>query len=92
MPPSNWKPDGRCIFVPDFIFNRRAYVWSDESGEQLLHGLEAKRAKSGCFSSRAKKKVKLLKEQRGINVKLLSEADIRHYCQLGALPMRLYEP
>jgi len=70
-------PDGKPRrFVPDFIFNRRAWLWVDSCRRvELIHGFEVKgKANRDDFSERARQNVRLLWEQRGINVKLISDA------------------
>ena len=76
------------IFVPDFILNQRAYLWTNEDGTtEIVHGLEAKAARSGRFTRKDLNKVELLRQQRGIHVKLLSIADIKRYERRGSLPL-----
>jgi len=78
------------IYVPDFLFNKLAFVWRDEETgqEEVIHGLEAKGLNPDHFSSKAKEKVALLKANFGINVKLVSTKQIRAWLAAGTLPMR----
>ncbi len=87
-------PDGRVgRFVPDFVFNRKAYIWNGRNRPMLIHGIEAKgRTKNGEFSTRALENVRLLEEQRGIRVLLLSNSQIKQYFNLRRLPLKLFEP
>ncbi len=74
-------------FVPDFIFNGRAYVWSDNDGEILVHGLEAKGKKGKT------QKVSLLFAQRRVRVLLLRNPVIRRFHDSGnPLPLRPFVP
>jgi hypothetical protein len=82
-------PPGQRQYVPDFIFNGKAYVWDDGGGPQLIHGIEAK---GGTFSRRARQNVKLLLEQRGIHVRLLNRKQIVEHTRQGSLPVRLLLP
>ena len=78
------------IYVPDFIFNKLAFVWRDEvtGEEEVVHGLEAKGLNASYFSTKAREKVALLKANLGINVKLVSTKQIRAWLAAGTLPMR----
>ena len=78
------------IYVPDFLFNKLAFVWRDEATgqEEVVHGLEAKGLNPNHFSSKAKEKVALLKASRGINVRLVCTKQIRAWLAAGTLPMR----
>ncbi|MFA6603549.1 MAG: hypothetical protein WCT10_01750 [Patescibacteria group bacterium] len=77
------------IYVPDFIFDKQAFVWRDETTgqEEVIHGLEAKGMNSD-FKAKAKEKVALLKTNYGINVKLVGTKQIRAWLAAGTLPMR----
>lgn len=87
-------PTGRGRrFVPDFIFDRAAYVWCARRKPLLIHGIEAKgKTRNGNFSDRALENVALLKKQYGIVVLLLSNSQIKHYFTKGRLPLRPFEP
>lgn len=70
-------PDGKPRrFVPDFIFDRQAWLWGTSGRRvELVHGFEVKgNAHGNVFSERARQNVRLLWEQYGINVKLMSDA------------------
>jgi len=87
-------------FVPDFVFNRQAFIWCGPHGETLIHGIEAKGAGPTPRSrrpaknaySRARLKIQLLQEQRGIVIKLLTDGEIRRYFEKGKLPLRPFVP
>ncbi len=79
------------IYVPDFIFDKTAYLWWGIGGRQVIHGLEAKRAVSGHFPARAIQNIDLLAAQRNVRVKLLSGAQIMRFAAKGALPMEPLE-
>jgi len=88
-PPPGRRSRTDVIFVPDFIFNKQAYIWTDENGrEELIHGLEAKGMNPDQFTAKGRAKVRLLRETRGINVRLISTKEIRAYLRSGTLPMR----
>ena len=79
--------NSRC-FVPDFVFDKRAFLWHGGTGQrELIHGIEAKGAAPGRFPPRALEKVRLLCEQRRIVIKLLTNVEIRAFYRAGALPM-----
>jgi hypothetical protein len=73
------------VYVPDFIFDGKAYVWDDGDGQELIHGIEAK---GGTFSRRARQNVQLLRDQRRIHVRLFNRKDIIEYTRRGSLPIR----
>ncbi|OGL74553.1 hypothetical protein A3C96_04045 [Candidatus Uhrbacteria bacterium RIFCSPHIGHO2_02_FULL_60_10] len=75
-------------FVPDIVFNCRAFLWRDSRTETLIHGLEAK----GRNHSRTNRKIRLLAEQRGIVIKLLNNGQIRRLFRTGILPLRPFYP
>jgi hypothetical protein len=77
-------PKGK-VYVPDFIFNKRAYVWTDpDTGEQeVIHGLEAK---NRC-SRTSNPKTRLLYGHRKIRVRLICTQDIERFMKAGALPI-----
>jgi hypothetical protein len=78
------------IFVPDFVFNRQVYVWHEPNGRQMLiHGIEVKKASRGFFPGRAIRKVKLVREERRINILLLNHKQIDFFLLCGRLPMHL---
>ena len=76
------------VYVPDFIFNGQAVIWTDAEGhEELIHGLEIKfRKKGGAFPPKGIRKTGKLFEQREIRVLLLGELEAR---ELRPLPIRL---
>ncbi len=76
------------IYVPDFIFNGQAVIWSNSDGsEELIHGLEIKhRTKGGVFPPKGVRKTNTLYERRKIRVRLLCEHEAR---QTRPLPIRL---
>lgn len=84
------KDDGRSrLFVPDFVFNRQAYLWYGRRRPTLIHGIEAKgKTKDGTFSERALENVRLLKEHRDVTILLLSNSQIKQYFNKGRLPLK----
>lgn len=88
------KPDGKSrLFIPDFVFNRRSYLWYGRRRPLLIHGIEAKgKTRQGTFSERALENVRLLKEHRTITILLLSNSQIKHYFNKRRLPLKLCEP
>jgi hypothetical protein len=77
-------------YVPDFVFNKTAYVWEGIRKQQfLIHGIEVKRASRGFFSGKAIRLVRLLKSGRRITILLMSHRQIEHWRQVGHLPLRL---
>ncbi|MEY4723424.1 MAG: hypothetical protein RLZZ324_937 [Candidatus Parcubacteria bacterium] len=79
------------IHVPDFVFNRQAFVWLGSKGREpmLIHGIEVKARcrDTGKFPERAWENVRILRKLRGINILLMSdEAAARHWRQ-GSLPI-----
>jgi len=82
IPPKGSSQKSRA-YVPDFIFNGDEYVWTDEDGtEHVIHGIECK------GTMRKSDKAKSLYGKRGINVIVVSEAEIDLYTRRGKLPMR----
>lgn len=81
-------------FVPDFIFNKRAYIWTTPQGKtRLIHGLEAKGLTSqGDFAEKARTRIRLLEEQRRICIRLISNAAIQRYHKRGHLPLTEFCP
>jgi hypothetical protein len=81
----------QMLYVADFIFNREAYIWTNPDGTQeLVHGIEAK----GLWPAKKEKcgkKVRALKRQRNINVKLLSTMELRELEKNGGLPLIPFE-
>lgn len=80
-------PRGK-IFVPDFIFNKQAYVWTDpDTGEEeVIHGLEAKNRRPHQHAHNPK--TRLLWARRRIRVRIISTQEIRDYIASGGLPLR----
>lgn len=76
-----------AIWVPDFVFNKKAYVWNTRERQFLIHGIEVKRARMGYFRQRDMDRVRMLKEQRGISILLLSHKQIRYFMAKGKLPL-----
>lgn len=75
-------------FVPDFVFNRYSFVWCSEKGRQfLIHGIEVKRASRGFFPGKTIRKARLLRNEKNINILLLSHKQIRQYTMRGGLPL-----
>ncbi|MBU0624849.1 hypothetical protein KKF05_00735 [Patescibacteria group bacterium] len=71
-------------FVPDFVFNGDEYIWTEDDGTEIvIHGLECK------ASNRKPDKIRLLYEQRGIHILVLSDQEIDWYDQSGELPLKL---
>ncbi|HTM68197.1 MAG TPA: hypothetical protein VL426_02755 [Candidatus Binatia bacterium] len=83
------KPDGRSrLFVPDFILDKKPYLWHARRRPMLIHGIEAKgKTRNGTFSERALENVQLLRQHRGIVVLLLSNSQIKQYFNKGRLPL-----
>ncbi len=80
-------------FVPDFVFDRKAYIWHGRNRPVLIHGIEAKgKTRNGDFSPRALENVRLLQEQRGIRILLLSNSQIKQYFHNHRLPLKPLEP
>lgn len=78
------------VYIADFVFNTDAFVWKVGKRAELIHGIEAK-AKSGTdFSERAKENQRLLYEQYGINIRLLSNDEIARWHRRRTLPLRLF--
>lgn len=76
-----WK---RYAFIPDFIFNRDVYVWTDNDGEEfVIHGIEAK------SSQKMPRKVQLLFDRRNIRVLVLCDKEINKYFHGDGIPLRL---
>jgi hypothetical protein len=72
------------FFVPDFVFNGDEYFWTELDGAvTVIHGIECK------AGIRKPEKIRLLYEQRGINILILSEAEIDYYAQRSRLPLCL---
>lgn len=88
------KPDGKSrLFVPDFVFDRRAYLWYGRRRPVLIHGIEAKgKTRDGTFSERALENVRLLKEHRNVTILLLSNSQIKLYFNKGKLPLKPLDP
>jgi len=87
-PSKSAKTKQAVIYVPDFIFNKKAFVWRNENGtEEMVHGIEAKGLHPRQKTAKGREKVRLLREQRGINVKMLSTDEIRAFSRAGGLPM-----
>lgn len=86
------KPDGRArLFVPDFVFDKKAYLWHARRRPMLIHGIEAKgKTRNGTFSDRALENVALLRQHRGVVVLLLSNSQIKQYFNKGRLPLAPY--
>jgi hypothetical protein len=83
----------RREFVPDFIFNRQAYVWTGSKKHKplLIHGIEAKgRTRNGKFSERAWENIRLLRHHHGIVVLLLSNEAIQRFWRQGWLPLAAF--
>jgi hypothetical protein len=85
MPPGSRRRKRQ--FVPDFVFDGKAYVWHGGPKPELIHGIECKGAPSKRFSERALENVRLLKEQRGVRIKLMNHKDIMRCVRRGTLPM-----
>jgi hypothetical protein len=82
-------PDGRDrFFVPDFIFDRKPFIWTARGKRKMIHGIEAKgKTRSGAFSEKALENVRLLHEQRGIVILLLSNSQIKSFWNKMKLPL-----
>jgi len=83
------------IYVPDFIFNKNAYVWQGSRGRKpmLIHGIEAKdRNREGKFPERAWENVRILEKQRGIVILLLSNEAIARHWRQERLPLEPNDP
>lgn len=88
------KPDGLLrLFVPDFVFDKRPFIWYGRRKPTLIHGIEAKgKTRSGKFSERALENVRLLENRRGIRILLLSNGQIKQYFNKGRLPLKPFDP
>jgi hypothetical protein len=88
------KPDGLArLFVPDFVFDKRPFIWFGRRKPTLIHGIEAKgKTRLGTFSERALENVRMLHEQRGIRILLLSNGQIKQYFNKGRLPLKPFDP
>lgn len=78
-------------FVPDFVFDRKAFIWTDPDGsEELIHGLEVKGTSKGKkrFAKWAREKADGLKKHRSIVIKLISNDEARQYFEQKRLPIR----
>lgn len=82
-------PDGRDrFFVPDFVFDRKPYIWTARGKQKLIHGIEAKgKTRGGQFSEKALNNVRTLEAQYGIVILLLSNAQIKSYLKKMRLPL-----
>lgn len=87
-----FRNDARCI-VADFVFNKDEYLWTGVGPQQVIHGIEVKGKidgkRGGIFKPAAVEKIELLKKERGINILLLSNAQVRVYWARGELPLKL---
>jgi hypothetical protein len=71
-------------FVPDFVFNGDEWIWTEEDGtEFVIHGIEAK------ATDKKPERARLLYNQRGIHVMVMSDAEIGLYAKRGGLPLKL---
>jgi hypothetical protein len=78
------------IFVPDFIFDGKPYLWSSSV---VIHGIEVKGTDDrGDFSLRARDNVSCMWKQRKIRVLLLSNANVRRYYERGSIPLTPFRP
>ncbi len=95
------REDGRApsiLYVPDFILDRAAYIWSWPNGRrEVIHGLEVKgstRPLPGVGRPVKKSyrrtlgKIIRLRQERNINVLLLTDREVRRYFRHGRLPLR----
>lgn len=81
-PPPAGEPRG---FTPDFVFNQRAYVWTNPDGTQeVIHGIEAK---GRSISTKHQRKADQLFRAYGIRIRLLTTPEIRVYWTIGMLPI-----
>ncbi|MFH1047725.1 MAG: hypothetical protein V1738_05455 [Patescibacteria group bacterium] len=73
------------IYIPDFIFNRDSYIWTEPSGDEyIIYGIECKASSSGISD-----KVRLLFKRRNIRVIVLGEKEIIDYQNKGGFPLKL---
>ena len=86
--PKGEKTPRGTIFVPDFIFNKKAYVWTDPvtGEEEVIHGLEAKNRRPHQHAHNPK--TRLLWTRRRIRVRIISTQEIRDFIASGGLPLR----
>lgn len=83
--------DGKTrIYIADFVFDTDAYIWKEGKRAELIHGIEAKARSGKDFSDRAKENRRLLFEQYGITIKLLSNKEIARWHRLRFLPLRQF--
>lgn len=78
------------IYIADFVFDTDAYIWKEGTRAELIHGIEAKARSGKDFSYRAKENQRLLSEQYGINIKLLSDREIAKWHRRRFLPLRQF--
>jgi len=86
---SLWPGRLPLVYVPDFVLNRRAFVWTDEDGSrELIHGFEVKqRSRDGDYPARGMRKITVLREAKGIRIKILDELWIRDQNCLPIMPL-----
>ncbi|MFC1703129.1 hypothetical protein ACFLZO_01545, partial [Patescibacteria group bacterium] len=78
------------IYIADFVFNTDAYIWKEGKHAELIHGIEAKAKSGDDYSKRALENQRLLLEQYGINIKLLSNDEIARWHRRRTLPLSLF--
>lgn len=82
------------VFYPDFVLNGETWLWTAGGKPRRVHGLEAKgnprnrpdTAGAG-YPRRVVENFDLLRAQRGIVIKILSEKEIRRWAERGRLPL-----
>ena len=89
---TNWQPQGsdrEFIYVPDFIFMMRTYVWISDDGLEPIHGLELKRRRTdGSYPGIGLKKIAALLQYRGIRIRLIDEMEARKMTHLPLRPLQ----
>lgn len=83
-----WPGRLPLVYVPDFVLNGRAYVWTEADGSrELIHGFEVKqRSRDGDYPARGMRKIAALREAKGIRIKILDELWIRSQSRLLLAP------
>lgn len=90
------------IYVPDFVFDRTAWTWTEDDGTSYtIHGLEVKAHKPTSGSrmrglpadaaKRMLKKQALLYRERHVVVIIVSEAEVEAWEAEGGLPMEPFD-
>ncbi|MEA3249458.1 MAG: hypothetical protein U9Q03_03810 [Patescibacteria group bacterium] len=87
----DWSDTMPMVYVPDFIFDKRACIWTDrDGGREIVHGIEVKHRtrKSGMFPAKGLKKIAVLRKAKGINIKIVDELTVQ---KLTGLPITKFD-